>query len=229
MWQDNSDSQYRSFRTNLPYLALLLVFHPLCRNTWNKLKPIPHGKSSIAAAADARLEQRASYDFGFALVFLAGLHGFSVFKVLAILFLNYNVATRVPRKYVPYATWVFNIAMLFANEICTGYRYKDIAAVITGYSPLMARTAPVQSGLVAWGAWLDTYGGIMSRWEILFNITVLRLISFNMDYYWSIGARGANPIEVRKHDWLRRAHPGSCTCRTLTDNEEETTRPGHPL
>ncbi|ROV95892.1 hypothetical protein VSDG_05218 [Cytospora chrysosperma] len=192
---DNSDLQYRSFRTNLPYLALLLVFHPLLRKIWNKLKPIPHGKSKVAAEADARLEQRASFDFLFAMIFLAALHGFSVFKVLAILFLNYNVATRLPRRIVPYATWIFNIATLFANELCTGYRYKDIAAVLTGYSPMMVRTVPVQSGLVAWGAWLDTFGGIMSRWEILFNITVLRLISFNMDYYWSVTSRGANPIE----------------------------------
>jgi len=25
----------------------------------------------------------------------------------------------------------------------------------------------------------------MHRWQILFNITTLRLISFNMDYHWS--------------------------------------------
>ncbi|ROV94297.1 hypothetical protein VMCG_08667 [Cytospora schulzeri] len=192
---DNSDLQYRSFRNNLPYLALLLVFHPLCRKVWNKLKPIPHGKLNVAAEADARLDQRASFDYTFAMIFLAALHGFSVFKVLVILFLNYNVATRLPTRFIPYATWTFNIATLFANEMCTGYRYKDVAAVITGYSPMMVRTVPIQSGLVAWGAWLDTFGGIMSRWEILFNITVLRLISFNMDYYWSLNNRGANPIE----------------------------------
>lgn len=38
-----------------------------------------------AAAADARLNQRISFDVGFAVVFLAALHGFSIFKILAIL------------------------------------------------------------------------------------------------------------------------------------------------
>jgi D-alanyl-lipoteichoic acid acyltransferase DltB (MBOAT superfamily) len=36
----------------------------------------------------------------------------------------------------------------------------------------------------------------MSRWEILFNITILRLISFNLDYYWSLDRRSGSPIEV---------------------------------
>ena len=31
----------------------------------------------------------------------------------------------------------------------------------------------------------DAYSGIYPRWHIGFNITMLRLISFNMDYYWA--------------------------------------------
>lgn len=48
----------------------------------------------------------------------------------------------------------------------------------------------------SWAEWVDGYGGILSRWEILFNLTVLRLISFNLDYYWSLDRRGGDPIEV---------------------------------
>lgn len=193
---DNTDSQYRSFRQNVPYLALLLVFHPLCRRVWNKFKPLPpQGKTPLADQAEARLDQRASFDYTFAMIFLAALHGFSMFKVIAILWINYNMATGLPRKLVPVATWVFNIATLFANELCQGYHYRDIAAVISGTSPMLLRTVPVHNGLVDWGMWLDSWGGIMGRWEVLFNITVLRLISFNFDYYWSLDYRGASPIE----------------------------------
>lgn len=130
------------------------------------------------------------------MIFLAALHGFSMFKVIAILWINYNIATGLPRKFVPVATWVFNIATLFANELCQGYHYRDIAAVISGTSPMLLRTVPVHNGLVDWGMWLDSWSGIMGRWEVLFNITVLRLISFNLDYYWSLNYRGASPIEV---------------------------------
>jgi hypothetical protein len=146
--------------------------------------------------ADERLNQRASFDFGFALIYLLALHGVSAFKVLAILYLNYQVATALPRKYVPAATWVFNIGILFANDLCNGYRFKDTATLFGGFfSAELVNES--NSSLVAWGRWLDSYGGLMGRWEILFNITVLRLISFNMDYYWSLDRRSYSPIEVR--------------------------------
>jgi protein-cysteine N-palmitoyltransferase HHAT len=35
----------------------------------------------------------------------------------------------------------------------------------------------------------------MHRWQILFNITTLRMISFNLDYYWS--CHNATTLEVR--------------------------------
>lgn len=177
-------------------MTLLLVFHPLCRKAWNKYcRPLPTGKNPIDEA-EARLNQRASFDYSFALVFLTALHGFSMLKVLAILWLNYNLATSLPRSYVPAATWIFNIGVLFANELCDGYSYRDMAAVLSGTSPFLLRTAPIEGTLASWGAWMDGWGGIMSRWEILFNLTVLRLISFNLDYYWSLGYRSASPIEV---------------------------------
>jgi hypothetical protein len=139
------------------------------------------------------LEQRASFDFGFAFIFLAALHGFSGLKVMAILFANYCIATRLPRKYVPAATWIFNISTLFANELSDGYKFTKIAAYL---SPLPPGLLESDSLIHSWGAWLDSHGGIMPRWEILFNLTVLRLISFNLDYYWSLDRRGGSPVEV---------------------------------
>lgn len=200
--QDNTDSQYRSFRGNLPYLAALLILHPLCRKAWNKFyKPLPPGKTKTAPdTAQARLEQRASFDYSFALVFLAALHGFSAFKVLAILWINFNLAKNLPRQCIPLATWGFNIGVLFLNELCDGYKYKDLGAVMSGTSPYLLRGAPIDNMLVAWGAWMDTWSGILGRWEILFNITVLRLISFNLDYYWSLNYRSSTNMEVSPLD-----------------------------
>jgi hypothetical protein len=190
----------------MPYLAALLVFHPLLRRIHDFLRPISfqngpsksNGKSTYISAADgeARLEQRASFDFGFALIFLVALHGFSAFKILIILYMNFCVATRLPRKYVPAATWIFNIGTLFANELADGYKFTKIAAY---FSPLDGAAFQEESLAHNWGVWLDSYGGLMSRWEILFNLTVLRLISFNMDYYFSLNSRGGSPIEVCGH------------------------------
>ncbi len=201
--QDISDAQYSSFRGSVPYLAILLIFHPILRNIYNSLRPVPsrnnspkpNGNSSYVSAADgdARLEQRAWFDFGFALIFLAALHGFSALKVLSLLYINYQIATRLPRKFVPVATWTFNIATLFANELSDGYKFEKMAAYI---SPLEGGMLASESLLHSWGGWLDSYGGFISRWEILFNITVLRQISFNLDYYWSLDRRSGSPIEV---------------------------------
>jgi protein-cysteine N-palmitoyltransferase HHAT len=139
------------------------------------------------------LEQRASFDFGFAFIFLAALHGFSAIKIVIILYINHFIATNLPRKYIPAATWIFNICTLFANELSDGYKFEKMANYL---SPLGGVGLDSTSPLHSWGAWLDSYGGIMSRWEIQFNLTVLRLISFNMDYYWSLDRRGGSPIEV---------------------------------
>jgi len=151
-------------------------------------------KKSAAEWADARLEQRASFDYAFAFIFLAALHGVSALKVLLILRINYQIGTTLPRRWVPSATWIFNIGTLFANELCRGYRLRDLALLLSPSQPLS--TSASDGFFVAWASTLDGWGGIMPRWEILFNITILRLVSFNMDLYWSRGSRSSSPIEV---------------------------------
>ncbi|KAI1323518.1 MBOAT, membrane-bound O-acyltransferase family-domain-containing protein [Xylariaceae sp. FL0255] len=187
---DVTDNQYGSFRRNLPYLFVLLKFHPALRKIYERVIYRANTGSSTSRPtpeeADQRLNQRMSFDFGFAIIYLLALHGVSAFKVMFILYLNYQIATTLPRKSVPVATWVFNVALLFANDICKGYRFRDIA----WYVPSLGL-----ADLVSFGAWLDSYGGLMSRWDILFNLTVLRLISFNLDYYWSLDRRNHSPIE----------------------------------
>ncbi|KAG9246519.1 glycerol:H+ symporter-like protein [Calycina marina] len=200
---DISDAQYRTFRDNVPYLALLLVAHPLLRKLYNLLRPVasrsqgcspkPSGNSAFVSVADgeARMEQRASFDYGFTFIFLGAMHGFSALKIILILYINFQLATGLPRKFIPAATWIFNIAILFANELSDGYRFASMTAYIS----------PMQGGFLnEMGTWMDSYGGIMRRWEILFNITVLRLISFNLDYYFSLDAKTGSHLEKKQLD-----------------------------
>ncbi|KAI1752106.1 MBOAT, membrane-bound O-acyltransferase family-domain-containing protein [Xylaria castorea] len=195
---DVTDTQYRTFRNNIPYLIALLILHPLLRKLYNLViyRVNSGGQASrpTLEEADQRLNQRASFDFGFAIIYLLALHGVSVVKILGILYLNYQVVTTLPRKAVPVATWVFNIGILFANELGKGYKFRNIASFL-GTILSGGLIDESNSSLVHWGAWLDSYGGLMGRWEILFNITVLRLISFNLDYYWSLDRRSYSPIE----------------------------------
>ncbi|KAK2744458.1 glycerol transporter [Onygenales sp. PD_40] len=207
---DNSDAQYATFRDNILYLALLVIIHPLLRRAIDRFFPLSTDASSFSrhpgskikndeasgydpVAADIRLKRRVTFDYYFALVFITALHGFSAPKVLAILAINYNIATKLPREKIPVATWVFNIGILFANELSNGYQYADIAR-------LFSFGSSEENMLVSWGKSLDGYGGLIPRWDILFNITVLRLISFNLDYYWSLDYRSASPIEKKQLD-----------------------------
>lgn len=148
------------------------------------------------AEGNARLQQRTGFDFIFAFIYLLALHGFSAFKVIVIVYTNYCLATRLPRKFVPIATWVFNIGILFANELSDGYRFTSMAQYV---SPKNGAGFQEGAMLHSWAEWMDSYSGIIPRWEILFNLTVLRLISFNLDYYWSLEKGAGSALEVGHH------------------------------
>ena len=139
------------------------------------------------------MNQRISFDVPFTAIFIVALHGFSAFKIVAILYLNYCLTTKLPRSYVPAATWIFGVGILFANEFGHGYPYASILGVFLPSSPASEKDS-VATNL---GHTLDGFGGLIPRWEVLFNFTVLRLISFNMDRYWSQNAKAADSLEVR--------------------------------
>lgn len=165
-------------------MASLVVLHPLLRKVYNSFTSVETGETAKPEVhADERLKQRVAYDLVFATIFLFALHGASALKVFLILYINFLLATKLPRAYIPAMTWIFNIGLLFANEKFDGYSYSRLDTAISGDS--------------SWGARLDGFGGLIPRWHILFKITVLRLISFNMDYYWRLDYRAGSPVEVR--------------------------------
>ncbi|KAI4955635.1 hypothetical protein J4E91_001496 [Alternaria rosae] len=205
---DNTDAQYSGFRQNIPYLFIVVLLHPILRKaydsfwragTYTQVRPSAGNGLTMGltpgAAADARMNQRISFDLLFAAIFLAALHGFSAFKILAILYANYCIGTKVSRQYVPAATWIFNVGTLFANEFSDGYSYANILGTFLP-STVSEKGHPSSN----FGHTLDSYGGLIPRWEVLFNFTILRLISFNLDYYWSLNSRTANNIKKKQLD-----------------------------
>ncbi len=159
----------------------------------------PNGNSiasKYSSEADTWKTRRLTFDVFFAFVYIFALHGSSAFKILVILYINYTLATRLGREAVPIATWTFNIGILFANELCRGYPYAGFANLFKPWLTL-AKDEATEGAQPNWGLFLDSYGGLIPRWEILFNITVLRLISFNLDYYWASGYTNSSALEVR--------------------------------
>lgn len=204
---DNSDSQYASFRDNIPYMLILLILHPLLRRIYGYFYQLRQSSSSVAKRttkevlraphthADTRLDQRVTFDVFFGVVYIVILHGVSAAKVSLILYVNFLLATRLSRRHVAAATWVFNIGILFANEFGRGYPFATIAEFLLPWSDSIEKVEGRPQA--TWGAMLDSYGGLIPRWEILFKIAILRMISFNFDYCWSSNRAGDNPLEVR--------------------------------
>ncbi|KAG2031729.1 MBOAT, membrane-bound O-acyltransferase family-domain-containing protein [Suillus americanus] len=165
---DNSDTQYRSFRNNiLPLTFLVLIFIALkyiyTRSALRSALSIPSDKLYLIP-----------FFLLFSALYLTGLHGTSVFKIVFILTANYWIAkTSRGLRIGPLLTWIFNVLILFANETYGGYQYAS-------FHPSLEV--------------LDAFQGIYPRWHISFNITMLRLISFNMDYYWAYNSRGGDNL-----------------------------------
>ncbi|KAJ1972015.1 glycerol transporter [Dimargaris xerosporica] len=192
---DNSDIQYRGFRDHLPLLTLgmaafvfvnrLASCHRLrrCLIRGPTAGPDSAGlapSSSAPISPTSSLLHRVTWQLGcgttgvipkllatllLSLVFLYVVFGHSVIIILTLTGANYLLGRALGGiPYVaPIAVWVYNIGMLFLNETYRGYHFAD-------FSPRLA--------------FLDHNRGIMTRWDVFFNITMLRMVSFAMDYHW---------------------------------------------
>jgi protein-cysteine N-palmitoyltransferase HHAT len=118
--QDNSDIQYRSFRSNIPALSAFLFIFFLFKMIYVRV-----AKRSTSLG----LEKRYMLPFYvlFSLVMLVVLHGASAFKVLIIILGNFAIA-RFGRgsRWAVLVTWAYNSLVLFANERYAGYKYANI-------------------------------------------------------------------------------------------------------
>ncbi|KAK9373640.1 MBOAT, membrane-bound O-acyltransferase family-domain-containing protein [Lipomyces chichibuensis] len=127
----------------------------------------------LRRTANALRIRRLLFDVGFAAIFLAVLHGFSTVKILAIYVVNFLISKSFNKRAGMIVTWIFNIIILFLNEWYEGYKF---GSVIPGLGIL------------------DIYCGLLPRWDVNFNFSVLRMISYNYDYYESL----ANPNDIEK-------------------------------
>ncbi|KAF8224335.1 MBOAT-domain-containing protein [Tricholoma matsutake] len=177
---DNSDAQYRSFRNNIPVLTVLSWVYLFVKFAWVAREAAPPPNKLFLMPVT----------LFFSALFIIGLHGASIIKILIILTINYIIGKVCHgSRWGPTLTWLFNCLVLFANEKCDGYRYGDLLPAL---------------------GFLDSYPGFYPRWHISFNITMLRLISFNMDYYWTCRSAAEPKMDLRNlstKDRLIEKHP----------------------
>lgn len=118
---DDSDSQYQTFRENIPMLSVLVAAYiglAWAYNTFLGPRVFSPAKSPNTSSP------RIPFLLGTSFLFLYGLFGSSLLKILAILVINYTIAKALgSSRWAPVASWGFNLTILFANELYDGYKF----------------------------------------------------------------------------------------------------------
>lgn len=114
--------------------------------------------------------KRTWFDITFGLIYLFALHGVNVLKIAFHLVVMYSFAKRVEDpKTAKTLLWVYGIGTLFVND-----RYWD---------------APFHI------AFLDNgFKGIIKRWDVFYNFTLLRMLSFGLDF---LEKKSLSPLDLK--------------------------------
>lgn len=118
------------------------------------------------------LHKRTTFDFSFGLVFLFALHGVNSLRVLLHVIIMYVMIRKIKNtSHARAALWIYGVFTLFFNE-----KFKSVPF----YIPLLD----------------NGFKGIVARWEVFFNITLLRILSFNLDYLEKKDLPPAKPVKI---------------------------------
>lgn len=108
------------------------------------------------------------------LVFMFLLHGFNLTKILFIVGVNYCLTRVVPSKIRPVSVWAWALIVLFGTE------WIDF--------PFIPKSL---------------FLGFYTRWNIVFKVTVLRMISYSMDHHCFLETKMSSSQEKgQEHDAL---------------------------
>ncbi|PRP81787.1 hypothetical protein PROFUN_10776 [Planoprotostelium fungivorum] len=156
--RDESDMQWKDFRKNFPLLLIgMTVFLILSKIV----------KASIFRSSQA--EKRGYRDTRVLFLFycIVGIgfiiyaHGWGAIWWGTTCLLNYFLTKSLKKsRWTPVATWVLNCAVLATSDYYRGYR-----------------------GIYYFIGWESFYNGALP-WQVYYRLTLVRNISFSMDYYW---------------------------------------------
>lgn len=103
-------------------------------------------------------DKRLAFDFVYGMIFLFAVHGFNAFKVLVHVLVMFGIAKLTPSSRGALAlTWVYGVLTLFINH---------------AFSKVPTGIDLIDNG----------YEGLVPRWDVFYNFTLLRMISFNCDF-----------------------------------------------
>lgn len=106
---------------------------------------------------------RLNFDLGFGICFVLCVHGFNCFKILFHVSIAFLITRLLKNKPVIAQTllWIYCISTLFINDKYRLVKYGQFWSVLS---------------------FMDGFKGLIERWDVFFNFTLLRMLSFNIDY-----------------------------------------------
>lgn len=195
--RDRGDHQWDHYRKHLPLLAsaacgFLVLSHAL---------RFLLARAQIGEGTPSYRRWRARFYGLFGLGFLIFLHGVGgSLKILVIVAISYALVSSLRHRgfWAPVCLWAFHIAVLYSSEVYKGYRWSHV--------PLLKA--------LGWGPWLDRRSGMLN-WTLSWNMAMLRVISWGMDYWWKANSAGLPP--PTEAEWKHACHQRSAADRLTID------------
>lgn len=116
--------------------------------------------------------KRTTFDLFFGLLFLFALHGVNSLKVMVHFVVMYFIVRQTKNSnHAKFGLWVYGVFTLFFNE-----KFKLIPYYVLALD--------------------GGFKGIIPRWEVFYNISLLRIISYNLDYLEKKSQTPSKPVKV---------------------------------
>lgn len=150
--------------------------------------------------------QRTTFDLAFGMIFIFAMHGFNCLKIffhVTVVFFLGRLSTKNRRLSI-ILMWIYSIATLFINDKYRLVKYGDV------FGPL---------------SFMDSFKGLVARWDVFFNFTLLRMLSFNLDY---VNRRqqleeGIPSVSIQTHKAKLSDETEEIPLKDVTTNSSETT------
>ncbi|CCF56973.1 hypothetical protein KAFR_0B06760 [Kazachstania africana CBS 2517] len=151
------------------------------------------------------------FDFIFGLIFLFAAHGVNAVRIIIHILIMHSISHFFKKNKTVAAslTWLYGISTLFINDKYREYPFGNILSIL---SPLD-----------------HSFKGIIERWDVFFNFTLLRLLSYNLDYLerWNSQFMKDTPVETQIDSdiGLKNSRPEfkrtSSTLKTIQESGKE--------